>query len=122
MFEDLDKDFAKFKTMGVTSAKKIERDVVRKQSRLKNIVEKYQAVIDLASGEYTVAPIWVAEMQNFADELLNAPAPKGATREIDQYRSAIEKVAFPLKEEAEKYYELAFVGRKKYKHLQTGPV
>ncbi|SMF46963.1 tetratricopeptide repeat protein [Pseudobacteriovorax antillogorgiicola] len=119
MFNDLNRDFTKFQAMGISSAKKIERDVKFKQNRLKSIVSQYQKVIDLASGEYTVASLYrVAEMhENFADELLSAPAPKGASQlEIDQYRSSIEKVAFPLKEEAEKYYEMSYV---RSKEVQT---
>ena len=119
MFEDLNKSFVNFKGISVSNAKKIEKEVKFKQNRLKYLVGRYQDVIDLGSGEYTVASLYrVGEMhENFADELFRAPAPKGASQlEIDQYRSAIEKVAFPLREESEKYFEMALT---RSKEVQT---
>ena len=119
MFNDLDSSYAQFKAMKIKNAKKIEAEVAKKQNLLKKLVTSYQKVIDLGSGEYTVAALYRAgELhENFSEELFKAPAPKGASQlEINQYRSAIEKVAFPLRDEAEKYFNLAHT---RSKEVQT---
>ena len=119
MFQELDKYYVAFKNVKIKNAKRIEREVKTKQEKLKNLVQKYQNIIDLGSGEYTVASLYrVGELhENFAEELFKAPAPKGASQlEINQYRSAIEKVAFPLRDESEKYFTLAHT---RSKEVQT---
>ena len=43
--------------------------------------------------------------------------PRGASQvEVDQYRSSIEQVAFPLKEEARKFFDAAYL---RSKEVQT---
>lgn len=111
MFENLEVEFLNFKKIHITSAQSLEKDIRRKQSELKILAKKYENIVKVASGEYTVASLYrVAEMNDdLAAKLLKAPSPVGASQlEIDQYRSSIEKVVFPLKEESEKYYELAY--------------
>lgn len=119
MFQDINKQFSQFQSIKISRASKIEKDVKYKQNRLSYIARKYQKIIDLGSGEFTVASLYrVAEMnENFADGLLSAPAPKGATQlQVDQFRSSVEKVAFPLREESEKYFEMAY---NRSKEVQT---
>ena len=119
MFTDLDSDYIQFKQVKISDAKQIEKEVARKQALLKGLVAQYQRVIDLGSGEYTVASLYrFGELhENFSDNLFKAPAPKGASQlEINQYRSAVEKVAFPLRDESEKYFTLAHT---RSKEVQT---
>lgn len=119
MFADINSSFEKFQQIKFARASRIEKDVRYKQGRLKSIVRRYQRIIDLGSGEFTVASLYrVAEMnENFADGLLAATPPKGATQlQVDQFKSSMEKVAFPLKEEADSYFEMAY---KRSKEVQT---
>jgi TolA-binding protein len=119
MFRDLNDDFSRFEEMHVTNADRLERDVDRMQKRLLATVKKYEEIIEIGSGEFTVASLYrIGEMhEGFASELFDAPAPKGASQvEVDQYRSSIEKVAFPLKEESRKFFEAAYV---RSKEVQT---
>ncbi|MGE0174143.1 MAG: tetratricopeptide repeat protein [Oligoflexales bacterium] len=119
MFDSLEKDFNHFKTLKINSAKSIEKDVTEKQKSLVKLAKNYEAVIGIASGEYVVASLYrLGEIhEQFAKELMAAPAPEGANQvELDQYRSSIEKVAIPLKEESLNFYETAY---KKSAEVQT---
>ena len=119
MFDDLNKDFLNFREIRMTDAKRIEQQAAVKQKRLLKLVKDYERVIEVGSGEFTVASLYrVGEMhENFANELFNAPAPRGASQvEIDAYRTSIEKVAFPLKEEARKFFTAAYT---RSKEVQT---
>ena len=65
----------------------------------------------IGNGEYAVAALFrLGEMhENFSQTLFAAPTPTGASQlDIDRFKSEIEKVAFPLKEEAYRFYETAF--------------
>ena len=119
MFMDINGDFNQFQGIGFKRAKRIEKDVRYKQSRLQHIVKRYKRIIELGSAEFTVASLYrVAEMnENFAEALLGATPPKGSSQlQVDQFRSSMEKVAFPLKEEADSYFEMAY---KRSKEVQT---
>lgn len=111
MFNELEAGYSKFREIKVKSADSIQKDVKNKQSRLVDLAGQYERLIEIGNGEYTVAALYrLGEMhENFANELFNAPAPQKANQvELDQYRSSIEKVAFPLKEESMKFYEAAY--------------
>lgn len=111
LFNELAQGFVRFKNMKIRSAQTLEADVQRKQGILLSQAQQYEGVIGIGSGEYIVASLYrLGEMhENFANDLLTAPAPQGANQvTIDEYKSSIEKVAFPLKEEAFKYYETAY--------------
>lgn len=119
MFEEASSEFNSFMAMSFLDADTLEREVAKKQSKLLGAVDKYEKVIDLGSGEFTVASLFrLGEMhENFAESLFQAPSPRGASQiEIDQYRSSLEQVAFPLKEEARKYFEAAY---NRSKEVQT---
>ncbi len=119
LYDELNEDFLNFREIRMTDAKRIEQQAAAKQKRLLKLVKDYERVIEIGSGEYTVASLYrVGEMhENFAKELFNAPAPRGANQvEIDAYRTSIEKVAFPLKEEARKFFTSAYT---RSKEVQT---
>lgn len=119
MFSDVDSEVTSYKKVRITSAKNVESRVKYKERLLRDITKKYQRIVDLGSGEYTVASLYrVGEMNEiFSEDLLSAPAPRGANQHaVDQYRSAMERVALPLQEEAEKYFTLAYT---RSKEVQT---
>jgi TolA-binding protein len=110
-FETLEPDLANYRKLTIKSAKTIERDVQKKQELLVKLASGYEKVINIGSGEYTVASLYrLGEMHDqFAKLLFEAPAPEGVSQvELDQYRSSIEKVAFPLRDESLKFYEGAY--------------
>ncbi len=111
LFNDLENSFRGFQAVKITDAKRIEKEAGQKQEKLVDLVKRYQEVIDLGSGEFTVASLYrMGEMHgNFAKMLFDAPAPAGQSQaQIDEYRSSIEKVAFPLRDESNKFFETAF--------------
>jgi TolA-binding protein len=111
MFEGLEAQFNQFKNLRIASAKTIEKDVAQKQKHLERLAKDYEGVIAIGSGEFVVASLYrLGEIhEQFAKDLMGAPAPEGANQvEIEQYRSSIEKVAIPLKEESLTFYETAF--------------
>jgi hypothetical protein len=74
---------------------------------MERLASNFDRVIAVGNGEFTVASLYrLGEMsEDFAQTLFKAPSPKGASQEeIDNYRSSIEKVAFPLKQEAHKFF------------------
>ncbi|MFW7381213.1 MAG: tetratricopeptide repeat protein [Oligoflexus sp.] len=111
LFRSLEPSFIKFKELKITDATRIEKEVQGKQNRLISLVKQFENIIEIGNGEFTVASLFrIGEMhENFANELFNAPPPKGASQvEIDQYRTSIEQVAFPLKEEGRKFFDTAY--------------
>lgn len=111
LFDELETPFRNFQAFKVSDAAKIEAEVGQKQAKLVDLVTKYQEIVDLGSGEYTVASLYrLGEMHdNFAKMLFDAPTPKGQSQaQIDAFRSEIEKVAFPLRDEGKKFFETAF--------------
>lgn len=111
LFKNLEDNFKRFKDVHIRSADSLQKDVRLKQSKLLDLANQYETVIDVGNGEYTVAALFrLGEMhENFAAELFKAPAPVKASQvEIDQFKSSIEKVAFPLKEESMKFFDTAY--------------
>jgi TolA-binding protein len=111
LFDLIQGDFTRFMAMKVTDPASIEKQVGRKQAELVRIVGLYQGVIKIGAGEYSVASLYrIGEMhENFAQVLFSAPAPAGVTQVVlDQYRTEIEKVAFPLRDQAYEFYSGAF--------------
>jgi TolA-binding protein len=111
IFKNAETSFNNFKNLKIVDAKKLEREVKAKQERLVSLAKRYKYIVDIGSGEYMVASLYrVGEAHEiFADDLLNVAPPAGSTQvQIDDFKTAIEKVAFPLKDEAFKYYEAAY--------------
>ncbi|HET9241552.1 MAG TPA: tetratricopeptide repeat protein [Oligoflexus sp.] len=119
LIDDIENDYKNFTEIRVTDAARIEKEMASKQERLVGLVARYQEVIELGSGEHTVSSLYHLGVmhENFAKVLFDAPAPKGANQKaIDDYRSSIEKVAFPLRDESNKFFEAAF---KRSQEVQT---
>jgi TolA-binding protein len=119
LIDDIENDYKNFTEIRVTDAARIEKEMASKQEKLVGLVARYQEVIELGSGEHTVSSLYHLGVmhENFAKVLFDAPAPKGANQKaIDDYRSSIEKVAFPLRDESNKFFEAAF---KRSQEVQT---
>ncbi|MEZ4741269.1 MAG: tetratricopeptide repeat protein [Bdellovibrionota bacterium] len=112
-------DMAEYKNIKLNNGNKIEDQVGRKNKSLMALATKYQGIIALGNGEYSVAALYrMGDLhEELATALFKAPAPQGASQgDIDAFRSQLEKVAFPLREDAYKYFEAAY---KRSKEVQT---
>ncbi len=119
MFKILDPEFSKFQALKITDGSKIEQQVGDKQTKLVALAGGYQQIIALGAGEFTVASLYrLGEAhENFSQALFKAPGPKGASQaDFDKLKTELEKVAFPLKEEAYKFFETAY---KRSKEVET---
>lgn len=106
-----DKDLRKYQRAKVNDPNALEKQIAEKQKLLVNQAQEYEKIIDLNNPEYTVAALYrLGEMhEEFSDALFSAPSPKGASQvEVDQFKTQLEKVAFPLREDAQKFYEAAY--------------
>ena len=111
LFKLLEPTFADYKAQPINDGARLERQVADKQRKLESLAQAYTQVIDIQSPEFTVASLYrLGEAhENFASLLFKAPAPKGASgAEVDKLKHELEKVAFPLKEEAYKFFETAY--------------
>jgi len=111
MFKLVEPDFAAFMAIKVTDGSKIERQVAAKQNKLEVVADRFSRIIDVGSAEYLVAAMYrLGEAhENFANALFKAPSPQGASQsDIDKFKTELEKVAFPLREEAYKFFETAY--------------
>ncbi len=111
LFRTIDPGFGEYRAMTVTNAAQIEKQIQRKQAKLEELAGGYETIIGVASAEFTVASLYrLGEMhEDFAAALFKAPGPAGATQsDVDKFKSQLEKLAFPLREEAYKFYEAAF--------------
>lgn len=111
LFNDQENGAKSFMGLPLDNGKEIEHQAAVKQGKLVRLANAYQDIISLGNGEYTVASYYrLGEMhENFASALFNAPAPAGLNqKESAEFKSQLDKAAFPLKEEATKFFETAF--------------
>ena len=111
MFKMTDAEFEQFMKKTFTNGSTLQKDAEQKQRMLVATAKKFESIIELGSGEFTVASLYrLGEMhENFSSILFAAPSPTGATQaEVDQFKSQVEKLAFPLKEESVKFFEAAY--------------
>lgn len=110
-FQMLDPNLTRFKNTPINNPEKLQNQVVAKQVQLVKLAKDYQDVIAIGSGEFVVASLYrLGQLhEDFSNALFKVPSPKGVDQVgIDQFRTSIEKVAFPLKEESFKFYETSF--------------
>jgi cellulose synthase operon protein C len=118
-FESLRSQLDSFMNLKVVDPRKFDAVVSNKQQKLERLSRVFERIIKLGSPEYTVASLYQlgAMHENFARILFEAPPPIGADQSVvDQFRSELESAAFPLKEDAFRFYETAF---KRSKEVQT---
>lgn len=110
-FNELDRDFKKYKKIKLNNGRKIEKQAQKKNSALISLAKKYQDVIAIGSNEFTVVSFYrMGEMnEDLANALFAAPAPKGSSQaDADRFHSELEKIAFPLKKEALNFFTEAY--------------
>jgi TolA-binding protein len=111
LFKMYETDMTAYSAMLVDDGSKVEQLVTKKNNKLLELATKYQGVINLGSAEFTVASLYrLGELhEELAAALFRAPAPAGASQsDIDKFKSQLEKVAFPLRNDANKYFESAY--------------
>jgi TolA-binding protein len=111
LFDDQESGVKAFLGTTLNNPREIERQAANKQSRLVRLANAYQDIIALSNAEYTVASYYrLGELhEDFAKSLFNASAPEGLNaKESSEFKSQLDKAAFPLKEEAYKFFETAY--------------
>ncbi len=111
LFNDQEGSVKSFRSLPLDNGKEIEKQAAAKQSKLVRLANAYQDIIQIGNAEYAVASYYrLGELhEDFANALFNAPAPAGANQKAAaEFKSQLEKAAFPLKEEATKFFETAF--------------
>ena len=110
-FKLLLKPLHEFLVISIDDPLHVDAVVRLKQQKLLGLVSEFEKVIKIGDPVWQVASFYkLGEMhENFATLIFNAPNLVGASQqEIDQYRSRMEKAAFPLRSEARKYYQAAW--------------
>lgn len=100
-----------FKAMKLNNGAEIEKLAKAKQDKLERLAAAYEIVISIGNAEYAVASLYrLGELhEDFSKSLFEAPAPAGSTQaQTNTFKSSLEKVAFPLKGEAYKFFETAY--------------
>jgi TolA-binding protein len=111
LFKLAEAGFGDFQAKKITNGAKIEKEIGDKQDMLVKLAGRYEEVMSIGSPEFTVAALYrLGEAhENFANALFQAPGPKGASQaELDKLKTELEKVAFPLRDEAYKFFETAY--------------
>jgi TolA-binding protein len=111
LFNDQEAGAKSFRAMTLDNGKEIEKQAAAKQAKLVRLANAYQDIILLGNAELTVASYYrLGELhEDFANALFNAPPPAGAgQKEAAEFKSQLDKAAFPLKEEASKFFETAY--------------
>ena len=119
-FDRLITPLQEFMAMDVSDPGQIDEVVKIKQQKLLQLVAQFEKIIKIGDINYQVASFYkLGEMhENFANMIFNAPSLIGASQEeIDRYRTRLEKAAFPLKNEAYKYYYTAWQKAQKERNI-----
>ncbi len=109
-FDSLEPRFNNYQKVEILNSLKIEAELLSKQALLTGLVNDYKRVIELRNSEFMAASLYrVGEMhENFAQVLTSARVPAGfSEEETKDFRSQIEQVAKPLRDQASKFYAQA---------------
>ena len=111
LFADQEGSVKSFRALALDNGKEIEKQAAAKQAKLVRLANAYQDIIQIGNAEFAVASYYrLGELhEDFAAALFNAPPPAGSSQKAAaEFKSQLEKAAFPLKEEATKFFETAF--------------
>lgn len=100
-----------FVSMPINNGAQIEKQVKDKQAKLEQVGSAYEEILAIGNAEFSVAALYrLGEMhENFSQGLFNAPAPVSYSQaQINSFKSQLEKIAFPLKTEAYRFFEAAY--------------
>ena len=110
-FKLLLKPLHEFLVMAIDDSLHVDTIVKEKQKKLLYLVSEFEKIIKIGDPVWQTASLYkLGEMhENFAAMVFNAPKLVSASQqEVDVYRSRMEKAAFPLRNEAYKYYQAAW--------------
>jgi TolA-binding protein/Tfp pilus assembly protein PilN len=110
LFEQVETGFTQFMAAKVSSGRTIENQIQAKQGILERVAAGYESVIAIGSPEFTVASLYrLGEMhEDFAEKLFSVqPGTDLNQKQALTFRSKMDKLAFPLREEAGKFFEVA---------------
>ena len=106
-FKLLLKPLHEFLVIAIDDSLHVDSIVQTKQQKLLYLVSEFEKIIKIGDTVWQTASFYkLGEMhENFANMIFNAPKLIGASQqEVDAYRTRMEKAAFPLRNEAYKYY------------------
>ncbi len=110
-FKLLLKPLHEFLVIAIDDSVHVDTIVQQKQQKLLRLVADFEKIIKMGDPVWQTASFYkLGEMhENFATMIFNAPKLVGASQqEVDSYRTRMEKAAFPLRNEAYKYYYAAW--------------
>lgn len=110
LFKLAENDFSNFLKFKITDNSNLEKNISEKQALLVRLSDNYDKIVDLGSGEFMVASLYrLGEAhENFAQNLLRTSAPAGlAQGDKDKFKTELERLAFPLRDQAYKFFEAA---------------
>ncbi len=122
MYLELEPEFDRYDRIRFdVKPKHLKAQLDVKKKRLREVQEKYAAVVKLKQAESAVCSLYRIGLASsrFAEALLGAPVPKElkALRRqdvIDEYRSQLQQVAAPFEQDAIQGMELAVKGARDY--------
>ena len=110
LFEQVENGFHQFMNARIQGGKGGDATIQAKQGILERTASGYESVIALGSPEHTVASLYrLGEMhEDFAEKLFNVqPGSEVSQEKAMAFRSRMDKLAFPLREESGKFFEVA---------------
>ena len=111
LFNDQESSVRAFKQIQLASVKDIEQQAGQKQARLERLANAYQEIIGLGNPEFAVASYFrLGELhEDFAKALFTVQAPSDySPKDASDLKSQLEKSAFPLRDQAYKFFETAY--------------
>lgn len=100
-----------FNQIKLLNVKDVESQASSKQSKLVRLANAYEDIIALGNAEFVVASYYrLGELhEDFSKSLFSVPTPSSySPKEASELKSQLERSAFPLKEQAYKFYETAY--------------
>ena len=108
LLNELMAKYDSIKIKGADSSKNIKDAYDKKDALLKKITEEYLKVVELGSGQWSVASLYMIgyAFHGFANFLYEAPIPAELNNEelVSEYKKQIEQQAMPYEDKAIEYY------------------
>lgn len=99
-----------FKQIQFSSVKDVETQASQKQTKLVRLANAYEDVVAIGNPEFSVASYYrLGELhEDFSKSLFNVQIPSDySPKDASDLKSQLEKSAFPLKDQAYKFFETA---------------
>ncbi len=111
LFEQLRAEHDRFVRDGIAGGDQLQQQAEAKQRRLERLAKNYQDIVAIRNAEYAIASFYkLGETHEvFAENLIKAKLPDGlSTEEQGQVRKSLAGAGGKLREQAFRFYELAF--------------